>query len=158
MLVETRQRHEKIVYTWRLDKSRVADVTASKTVLDPLPKNTRFVDMDGAYDARHVYELVEAQGAQPIVKPRSNANPNRLGARGRALRWRLAHPEAWQRRYNRRPITESVNYALKRRFGERLWAHGMWAQRQEIAIRIMVYNGTHKVRSMVRAEFQGRES
>lgn len=140
MLVETRPRWEKFVYDWRLDRSRVADVTAGRTIVARLPPRTAVVTMDPAYDAYDVYELVERQGADPVIKPRRNARIRTVDARGRALRWRARHPAAWRKKYNRRPITESVNYAIKRRFGDRLWSKGLRSQRKEMARRIIVYN------------------
>ena len=154
LLVETRQRHEKVVYAWRLDRSRWGDVTAGRRILPDLPPNTGDVAMDPAFDARDIYELVEANGATPIVKPRANARTTHVNARGRAIRWKLRHPTAWQRRYNRRPITESVNYALKRKFGDRLWSRGLRNQRIEFALRILVYNTALVCRSRIRPRVQ----
>lgn len=146
MLVETRQGCEKFVYDWRLDRSKVGDVTAARKMLTTLPPRTRVVSMDGAYDAHAIYELVEGNGAEPIIKARKNAKTQTRDARGRALRWALRHPKRWKGKYNRRPITESVNYSIKRRFGDRLWSRGLRAQRREMAQRIVVYNLTLKNR------------
>jgi transposase len=157
-LVETRQCQEKFVYEWRLDSSRVGDITAARKILPNLPANTIEVEMDGAYDASDLYEIVEQQGAAPIIKPRANARTGTLDARGRALRDRLRHPAKWQRRYNRRPITEAVNSSLKRRFGDRLHCRGLWNQRQEMAIRILVYNIALKGRWNVRMRIQRGDS
>lgn len=154
LLVETRQCVEKFVYEWRLDASRVADVTAARKILPDLPANTMEVTMDAAYDAGDLYDIVEQQGAAPIIKARANARTGTLDARGRALRDRLHHPTKWQRRYNRRPITEAVNSSLKRRFGDRLHCRSLWNQRQEWAIRILVYNIALKGRWNVRLRFE----
>lgn len=158
LLVETRQCREKFVYEWRLDSSRVGDITAARQILPNLPPNTTEVSMDAAYDAGDLYEIVEQQGAAPIIKARANARTGTLDARGRALRDRLRRPTAWQRRYNRRPITEAVNSSLKRRFGDRLHCRGLWNQRQEMAVRILVYNIALKGRWEVRLRIQGGHS
>lgn len=158
LLVETRQATEKFVYEWRLDSSRVGDTTAARKILPLLPANTKEVEMDGAYDANDLYEIVEHQGADPIIKPRANARTGTLDARGRALRDRLRHPTAWQRRYDRRPITEAVNSSLKRRFGDRLHCRGLWNQRQEMAVRILVYNIALKGRWKVRMRIERGDS
>lgn len=146
------------MYEWRLDKSRVADVTAGEKILARLPRNAGVVSMDGAYDARRIYEIVEQNGAKPIIKSRKNARAGTVNARGRAIRFQRRRQAAWQRMYNRRPITESVNYAIKRRFGDRLWTRGMWAQRNEIALRILVYNTALLGRWFTRMRYHGRPS
>lgn len=157
LLVETRQHREKVVYEWRLDRSRWGDVTMGRKILSSLPPGTGDVAMDPAFDARDIYRLVATNGATPIVKPRANARTGEVNARGRAIRWKLAHPTAWQRRYNRRPITESVNFALKRKFGDRLWSRGLRNQRIELAFRILVYNAALVCRSRIRTRLQRRE-
>lgn len=158
LLVETGQCREKFVYEWRLDASRVGDITAARKILPDLPANTTEVSMDAAYDAGDLYEIVEQQGAAAIIKPRANARTGTIDARGRALRERLRHPTKWQRRYNRRPITESVNSSIKRRFGDRLRCRGLWNQRQEMAVRILVYNIALKGRWKVRLRITGGDS
>lgn len=152
ILVETAPAREKFVYEWRVDKSRVGDVTAARKILPDLPDDTAVVSLDGAYDARDIYQAVEDAGARPVIKNRANANLKSLGlsARPRAIRWRSKHPDAWQALYNRRPITESVNYAVKRRFGDRLWARGIWNQRREMGFRLLVYNAALKCRWLTR--------
>lgn len=155
--METGPRREKVVYEWRLDASRVADMAAGRRVLPHLPPHTGPVAMDAAFDARDIYEAVEAAGAEPVVQPRANARATEVNARGRAIRERLRHPLSWQRKYRRRPITESVNFALKRRFGDRLWARGLWSQRKELAFRILVYNAALVIRSRVRLRIQKGE-
>jgi len=150
LLVETRQRHEKVVYEWRLDRSKVADVTAGMKILPDLPANTGDVTVDGAYDARKFYAGVEEQGANPICKPRKNARTQTRDARGRAIRWMIAHPAKWKGKYHRRPMTEAVNFALKRKFGDRLWSRGLRNQRIEFGFRILVYNSGLVCRSRLR--------
>lgn len=157
LLVETGQCREKFIYQWRLDKSTVGDVTAARKVLPCMPCDTRSVAMDGAYDARPVYALVEENGVRPIVKERINARRKDLDARGRAIRWKDANPSAWKAEYDRRPIVESVNSSLKRRFGDRLWARGVWNQRREMAFRVLVYNCAMKTKWSVRVRIQRGE-
>lgn len=157
LLVETRQCQEKFVYEWRLDSSRVGDITAARKILPGLPANTLEVSMDAAYDVGELYTLVEDQGAAPIINPRANARTGTIDARGRALRGRIRHPTSWQRRYNRRPITEAVNSSIKRRFGDRLHCRGLWNQRHELAIRILVYNIALKTRWKIRLQIHRGE-
>ena len=154
--METRQHSEKLIYEWRLDKSRVGDVTGARKILADLPPDSASVAMDAAYDARDIYEMVEEKGARPIIKPRKNARRTELNARGRAIRRMDAHPALWHREYDRWPITESVNYALKARFGQRLYSHGLRRQRKEMGFRILVYNTNLSLRRLVRREFAGR--
>ncbi len=150
--METGPSREKFVYEWRLDTSRVGDVRAGRFIIPLLPGDVRAMSADGAFDSSEIYRLIEERGARPIIKPRANARIRGRGsfARPRALRWRLKNPEKWQDEYDRRPITESVNYALKRRFGERLWTRGLRAQQREMAARILAYNVCLKTRWKIR--------
>lgn len=43
-----------------------------------------------------------------------------------------------------------MNYAIKRRFGDRLWSRGIRNQRREMAFKILNYNVSLKCRSKVR--------
>ena len=146
---------EKLVYAWRLDASTVGDVRSGRKILTELPTHTGSCAMDAAYDAYDVYEQVEANGADPIIKPRKNARTQTRDARGRALRHRLRHPTRWQRAYDRRPIVESVNYAVKRRWGDRLHRHGLRRQRKETGLRILTYNSNMVNRAWIRQGRQG---
>lgn len=159
LLVETAQRAEKFIYDWRLDKSSVADVTAARKVLPNMPQDTSVVTMDPAYDARDVYTMVEDGGARPAIKPRAGYSLKSRGhsARPRALRWLEKHKTKWQDLYDRRPISESANYSLKKRFGERLDSHGVWQQRKEQAFRVLVYNGNMSHRRKIRRAIQRGE-
>lgn len=79
----------------------------------------------------------------------------------RAIRGHLAHPTAWERFDHRRPIVESANYGLNRRFGDRLHCHGLRRQRKEVAFRILTYNASMVQRNHLRNgvdPFHGRES
>lgn len=150
LLMETRQFSEKFIHSWRLDTSRTADVKAGRALIDRLPPKTRDVSGDTAYDAYDVYDRIEQQGAKSAIKPRSNAKTGTIDARGRSLRERLRRPTAWQRRYDRRPILESGNYALKRRFGARLSTRGLHRHRKESGYRIIAYNTNMVKRALVR--------
>lgn len=150
LLVETRQQREKVIYEWRLDRSKVGDLTAGMKIADDLPPNTGDVAADPAYDARKFYAKIEEKGGVPIVKPRKNARTQTRDARGRAIRWMLRHKKRWDPRYHRRPITESVNFAFKRKFGDRLWSHGLRSQRIEMGFRVLVYNSGLVCRSRLR--------
>lgn len=156
LLIETRQHAEKFIYEWRLDNSRVGDVTAGKKVVQRLPKDTATLTADGAYDAREFYTEVEANGARPVVKPRRGytLKAHNHPARPRALRWRQAHLRQWTALYHRRPIAESGNYSLKRRFGDRLWTHGLWRQRKELGLRVLVYNCNMVHRWLIRTRLE----
>lgn len=155
--METGQAREKFVYDWRLDHSGVGDVNQGRKLLVNLPGDTMVSCMDGAFDARDVYTMVEEQGARPIIKNRGNAKRGEINARGRAVRWRDAHPSRWQALYDRRPITESVNSSLKRRFGNRLRSRGLWNQRREVALCMLVYNAAMKCRWRTRVRILRRE-
>lgn len=140
LLVETGRGREKFVYDYRLDDSGRAEVHQAKEVLADLPDDTREVALDAGHDARDLYEAVESNGAVPVIKPRKGARTGRINARGRAIRDRLRRPTRWRRRYRRRVIVESVNSSLKRRFGARLRSRGVWNQRREFGLRVVVYN------------------
>lgn len=140
LLVETGQRRPKFIYDCELDASSRGELSQARSVLAELPRDTKEVALDPLHDARDVYQSIEDAGAEAIIKPRKGARVGQVNARGRALRRRARRPTEWQRRYGRRVIVESVNSSLKRRFGSRLRSRGLWNQRREFGLRIVVYN------------------
>ena len=84
---------------------------------------------DGAYDSGEVYDLLEAKGVEPVIKPRRNA---RLGAgpparrRAVALIRELGY-DAWAKLtgYGRRWAVETAYSAFKRLVGEHSLARSL---------------------------------
>lgn len=156
LLVETRESTEKFIYDWELDTSNHNDIDPGRNLIQDLPRNTCEASFDAAYDARDIYATIEKQGARAFIQPRRNARTTTLDARGRAIRRKQRNGAAWERRYHRRSITESVNSSLKRRFGDRLRSKGLHNQRREFGLRVLVYNLNMHHRRSIRAQLTGR--
>lgn len=77
--MEARQAREKFAYEWRLDASRVGDVTAARKILASTPPDTRAIAMDPTHHARDVHTRIEEAGARPIMESANYALPRRFG-------------------------------------------------------------------------------
>ena len=99
---------------------------------------------DGAYDSGEVYDLLEAKGIEPVVKPRRNARlESGPPARRRAVsQIRELGYEAWARitGYGRRWAVETAYSTFKRLFGEHSLARGFESIARELAGKVALYN------------------
>ena len=104
-----------------------------------------YVIGDAAYDARTVYEAVEARGGRTVIPPTKNASfaKARSPSRRHALRViaRERH-QAWKSRssYTNQSRVENTIGRFKANFGDRLRARTMDAQRNEAALGIKMLN------------------
>jgi hypothetical protein len=122
------------------------DVKALPGLVEGAERNVRVAKVigDGAYDSGEVYDLLEAKGIEPVIKPRRNA---RLGtgppARRRAVsQIRELGYEAWARvtGYGRRWAVETSYSTFKRLFGEHSLARSFENIVRELAGKVSLYN------------------
>jgi hypothetical protein len=151
-----KSRYVKLHFAVRVDTHEVVamevstddmhDVKALPGLVEEAERNVRVAKMigDGAYDSGEVYDLLEAKGIEPVVKPRRNAG---LGAgppaRRRAVsRIRELGYEAWARitGYGRRWAVEISYSTFKRLFGELSLARGFESIARELGGKVALYN------------------
>jgi hypothetical protein len=99
---------------------------------------------DGAYDSGEVYEMLEAGGVEPIIKPRRNSRPDTPSpARRSAVRRyiELGH-DVWAKLkgYGRRWMVETAFSAFKRLFGEHAVAKSLENIARELVAKVALYN------------------
>jgi len=99
---------------------------------------------DGAYDSGMVYDLLEAKGIEPVIKPRRNA---RLDAGPPARRRAVSQVrelgyDAWARitGYGRRWAVETSYSTFKRLFGELSLARSCENIVRELMGKVALYN------------------
>lgn len=97
---------------------------------------------DPAYTNRAVVEQVASLGATPIFKPKSNMKPRQHGVSGWGdmIAFFTVHRAEFDALYHRRVQVESVNSAIKRRFGESLRSRTPTSRRNELLCRLIAYN------------------
>ena len=102
----------------------VHDVKALPALVEGAGRNVRVAKVigDGAYDSGEVYDLLEAKGIEPVIKPRRNSRldtrcPGRRLAVGRV---REVGYDAWAKLtgYGGRWAVETAYSTFKRLFGE----------------------------------------
>ena len=134
------------VVAMEISTDDVHDVKALPGLVEEAEGNVRVARLygDGAYDSGEVYDLLEAKGIEPVIKPRRNA---RLGtgppARRRAVsQIRELGYEAWARiaGYGRRWAVETSYSTFKRLFGELSLARGFENIARELAGKVALYN------------------
>jgi len=87
---------------------------------------------DKAYDAEWFHELLQELGLQAHIPMRKNA---RKGF------WRKKHAKRFKGRiYNKRPLVETTNSVVKRRWGGTVAAHKIIMIRIEILLKLLVHN------------------
>jgi hypothetical protein len=151
-----KSRYVKLHFAVRVDTHEVVamevstddmhDVRALPGLVEGAEGNVRVAKMigDGAYDSGEVYDLLEAKGIGPVVKPRRNA---RLGA-GPPARRRVVSQirelgyEAWAgfTGYGRRWAVETAYSTFKRLFGELSLARSFESIVRELAGKVALYN------------------
>jgi hypothetical protein len=122
------------------------DVKALPALVEGAGRNVRVARVlgDGAYDSGEVYDLLEARGIEPVIKPRRNARvdtgpPARRLAVGRA---RELGYETWARvtGYGRRWAVETAYSTFKRLFGEHSLTRSFENIARELVGKVALYN------------------
>jgi len=103
------------------------------------------VYLDGAYDSKRIFNRLDEEGIEPVVRVRKDASTRARGSPKRAEVVRavkeLGYKE-WARKtgYGYRWIVESVISAVKRMFGETVRAHKWDQMVKEVIFRFIFYN------------------
>jgi len=125
---------------------RVADTRKFEPLVKQASEraNVRLVLADTAYDSRENFNLLEANGIEPGIKPRRSSSGKAHGswARRRAAREFLDDEKKWKRRvgYGRRWAAEGTFSNLKRTFGEFAAAKKFKNVAQEMMLKAFTYN------------------
>jgi hypothetical protein len=134
------------VVAMEISTDDVHDVKALPGLVEEAEGNVRVAKVygDGAYDSGEVYDLLEAKGIEPVIKPRRNA---RLGTGPPARRRTVSQIrelgyEAWARitSYGRRWAVETSYSTFKRLFGELSLARSFESIARELAGKVALYN------------------
>jgi transposase len=114
--------------------------------------NINEVSADLAYSSRKNLEIVDKLGGTPYIPFKKNATGK---ARGSAL-WNKTfhyfqlHREEFDNYYHKRSNAEATFHAIKRKLGENLQSKNRVAQENEMLCKIISYNITVLIRSMVK--------
>jgi hypothetical protein len=134
------------VVAMEISTDDVHDVKALPGLVEKAEGNVRVAKVigDGAYDSGEVYDLLEAKGIEPVIKPRRNS---RLDTRcpGRRLavgRIRELGYEAWAKLtgYGRRWAVETSYSTFKRVFVEHSLARSFENIARELVGKVALYN------------------
>ena len=134
------------VVAMEISTDDVHDVKALPRLVEEAEGNVRVARLygDGAYDSGEVYDLLEAKGIEPVIKPRRSS---RLGsgplARRRAVsQIRELGYEAWAKLtgYGRRWAVETSYSTFKRLFGELSLAKSFECVARELVGKVALYN------------------
>jgi len=134
------------VVAMEISTDDVHDVRALPGLVEGAERNVRVARVygDGAYDSGEVYDLLEAKGIEPVIKPRRNGRLDTgPPARRRAVsQIRELGYEAWARitGYGRRWAVETSYSTFKRLFGELSLARSFENIARELAGKVALYN------------------
>lgn len=105
---------------------------------------------DGAYASRKNVALVRDAGGQPFFPPRDDAITQQRGVEGWGdmVAFFRMHRPAFDAIYHRRSIVESVNSAIKRRFGETLRSRTETSRVNELLCKLVAYNLTVLIQNL----------
>ena len=99
---------------------------------------------DGAYDSGEVFEALEAQGIEPVIKPRKNSVLGTAStARGRVVEeFHGLGYEAWacEKGYGERWMVETAYSTFKRLFGECSLSRTLENIAHELVAKVALYN------------------
>ena len=100
---------------------------------------------DGAYDSRKIFNRLDEEGIEPVIRVRKDSSLRTRGSPKRAEVVRdvkLLGYKMWSKKtgYGYRWIVESVFSAVKRMFGETLRACSRLQMTREVMMRFLLYN------------------
>jgi len=134
------------VVAMEISTDDVHDVKALPGLVEGAARKVRVSKLygDGAYDSGEVYDLLEAKGIEPVIKPRRNARlESGPPARRRAVsQIREVGYEAWARvtGYGSRWAVETSYSTFKRLFGEHSLARSFENIVRELVGKVALYN------------------
>ncbi|RLC73554.1 MAG: IS5 family transposase [Chloroflexi bacterium] len=98
---------------------------------------------DGVYDSGKAYEILEARGIEPVIKPRRNSRPDTPSPARRVVQdFKDLGYEAWNREkgYSRRWAADTAFSTFKRLFGEHSLARTLENINKELTTKVALYN------------------
>lgn len=101
-----------------------------------------YVVGDGSYAFKDAVNLVRHVGGEPFFPMREDANPKGGGGRawGDLIAFFRTQRPAFDAIYHRRSVIESVNSAIKRRFGESLRSRTQTSRVNELLCKLVAHN------------------
>jgi hypothetical protein len=135
----------KEVVAMNISTDDMHDVKAFPGLLEEAGKRRRIKRClgDGAYDSGEVYEALEAQGIEAVIKPRRNSVPGTASARGRVVEeFHGLGYEAWacMKGYGDRWMVETAYSTFKRLFGECSLSRTLENIAHELVAKVALYN------------------
>jgi hypothetical protein len=136
---------EPVSYEVNLIQESEAESTQRQTV-DLLRRGMTIVSAggDGAMDSIDLWTFLEEQGIEPIIKPDKNARIDSESSRRnnfvKKIRRTGFHNWSRDNHYGGRwPATEGIFSAIKRIFGEQIWARSEKGMLKETAAKVWAY-------------------
>jgi len=130
----------------RIADSKEFDVLLKKTQQNVKnPERIKKAYLDGAYDSRKIFNRLDEEGIEPVIRVRKDSSLRTRGSLKRAEVVRdvkLLGYKMWSKKtgYGYRWIVESVFSAVKRMFGETLRARSKLQMTREVMMRFLLYN------------------
>ncbi len=130
---------------------RTGDSHVFDALLDATKKNVggskriKKALLDGAYDTRRIFNRLEKEGIDPVIRVRKNSSVRTRGSPKRAEVVREVKAlgyKIWAKKkgYGYRWISESVFSAVKRMYGEVIRARKWPQMLREVTFRFLIYN------------------
>lgn len=129
MIVDTKT---KKILTARVRALGAHDVRDVEYLVKRLPVKVDTLLGDKGYDSEKVHLTCKKNGIRAVI-------PTRAGCR-RGRHRKKMRDNFPQKIYNRRPLIETVNSALKRLYGSSVRCHTVQTQRAEVFLRLIQYN------------------
>ena len=109
------------------------------------PKRIKKALLDGAYDSKKIFNRLEKEGIDPVIRVRKSSSVRARGSPKRAEVVREVKTlgyKAWAKKkgYGYRWISESIFSAVKRMYGEVIRAKKWPRMVKEVMFRFLIYN------------------
>jgi hypothetical protein len=128
-----------LIANFRISNSRANDSPYLRKLLQPFAKLGLVIVDKGYSNKANAYFVSQREGAF-FCPFKSNANPKGLGIWPNLQRLWKTFRSICYGVYHQRSKVESVFSALKKRYGDRLFAHKWFMRRREMAMRFIAYN------------------
>ena len=131
--------HSLLIVGFRITNSKRNDSPFLRKLLAPFRK-LGLVIADMGYSNRTNAKFVAERGGAFFTPFKKNANPSGLNIWAYLYKLWEAFPTICKAIYNHRSKVEAVFSALKKRYGDQLYARKWYMRRREMAMRFIAYN------------------
>lgn len=133
---------EKIIYSYEITNATKHDSPLLIPLLERIDDKIGNASGDKAYCSRENVQYVVDRGGKPYLMPKKNCRTLSKGypAWKEMLYDKQIDDKKWLKHYHKRSNSEAVNNSFKKRIGSYLFSYKKKMQRNEVYLKVIVYN------------------